>query len=325
MPRGDDDEDRPIAGEVEAGEQGGDALRTCRRPPSTIRPPCANPCRPIPERRPRPESSARSVGRGVGRARPGVDEDPRDGQAQLGADAEADVLLGRLMDPEIARRDRRCPRRSSRPAMRSATWRTRRRAGLRPPVGRRLGGQLEPGRVDHQADAAELAGRLRAPAQEAEVEPARCPDAESRHGRGCVRVEPATRRANARDVVVEQRRRPRARRARPSSRPGRPACGYSARISSSGEERGPGGQDRRLDDRVLGAVQAEEVAEPALGDGLGDDRRPVVAVVERRPRGTRNSGRRRARIRPRTTSAGRVGDVDRQRRSPSGPGAGRRR
>ena len=67
----------------------------------------------------------------------------------------------------------------------------------------------------------------------------------------------------------------------------------SARISSPGQDRGPGRQDGRLDHGVLGAVEAEEVAEPALGHRLDHDRRPLVAVVELDRRGTRSSGRRR--------------------------------
>ena len=54
----------------------------------------------------------------------------------------------------------------------------RRERSLDDPVRCRLDRELDARRVDHQADAAELASGLRAPAQQAEVQAARRPDAQ---------------------------------------------------------------------------------------------------------------------------------------------------
>ncbi len=47
-----------------------------------------------------------------------------------------------------------------------------------------LGGELEARCIDHESDPAELAWRLGAPAQESEMKPAGCLDAEPGHVRG---------------------------------------------------------------------------------------------------------------------------------------------
>ena len=43
----------------------------------------------------------------------------------------------------------------------------------------------------------------------------------------------------------------------------------------------PRGEDRGFDDRVLGAVEAEEFAEDAAVDDAGDDAGALVGVIER--------------------------------------------
>ena len=47
------------------------------------------------------------------------------------------------------------------------------------------------------------------------------------------------------------------------------------------EQADPRGQDGRFDDGVLGAIEAEEIAQRAAVDDAGDNRRALVAVVER--------------------------------------------
>ena len=212
---------------------------------------------------------------------------------------------GARIDRECGRTDRRSLGRQSRSATCSATRSARPASGPSArPSGGGLGRQLEARGVDHQADAAELAG---APG------PSPAGRSGAGSGSGCgrrswpsmVRVEPPPARPHA-HMIAPAARTPRVPQGRRSSRPGGASLRKSARISSSGKNVDPGGQDRRLDDRVLGAVEAEEVAETALGHRLGHDRRPLLAVVELDDAelviaaGVEEDP-------PRTTSAGRVG------------------
>ena len=101
----------------------------------------------------------------------------RHGQADLGADAESDMLG-------------RCPQ----DANSSRTWLDSHRGQAIPeaydeplgpirertfelPTVRRLGHELDRRVLDHQAEAAELSAQSGPPSQQAEMEPARCPDA----------------------------------------------------------------------------------------------------------------------------------------------------
>ena len=311
------------AGKSSRASRGGMPSRP-RRPPSTIRPPWANPCRPIPERRPRPVSSASSSIGGSGE--PGeLGQEPGDGQAELGARRRGrHAPAGRRSIREHAGGAGDARRRPGgrRPASATSSARLGQRA--RRPASRRRArpSSSSPGASIIRPTPPNCRGGLRPPAEEAEVEPARGPDAEARHGRGVSGSRPR-RRATSSTWSLEQRERL-ALGGPPVFSTRTASFRNSARISSSGRNVDPGRQDRGLDHRVLGPVQAEEVAEAALGHGLGRDRRPLVAVVEldhaelvvaagvdagsgpgrRRPAGSRRR---------------------RHGRSPPGPAAGRRR
>ena len=74
-------------------------------PPSTINPPCSKPCRPIPERRPRPvhrasSSTDTSVIAGEPEDRAG------DGQAKLSSDSQADMFGRDALDANMGGRQR---------------------------------------------------------------------------------------------------------------------------------------------------------------------------------------------------------------------------
>ena len=108
-----------------------------------------------------------------------------------------------------------------------------------------LGRQLKARGLDHQSHAAELPRCLRPPAQQAEVEPARSPDAKSRHERAGVRwpgrlprrrsgrTRAGGRRPCARRLLRSWRPAPPAARARPGSRPRGRSAVRVARIAAS--------------------------------------------------------------------------------------------
>ena len=261
-----------------------------RRPPSTIRPPWANPCRPIPERRPRPAAGARRApGRSAGPPAPA--SDPGDGQAELRARPQPGVLGGACTIASQAG-GAGGPRRQPTGDL-AAMSRTRDRpAGPRPARRRRRSAvRSSPGRSIIRPTPPNCRAECGPAGEEAEMEAAAGLDAKRRASWKDIRVEPRPGRPGGRGRVKQVKAACSAGAAGLLDQDGQLAVFGEDLVA--GQEVRPGRQDRGLDDRVLGAVEAEEVAQAALGDRLGLDRRPVVAVVERRSRGTRDSGTRR--------------------------------
>ncbi len=116
-------------------------------------------------------------------------DDPDNGQAELGSNSEADMIRrrGNHLDPG-GRDVRSIPRLSwslfldlaERVLNSVSQW-----AG-EAPVRRGLGEELDARCLDHQPDASKLPWRLRTPAQQTEVKAARGSDAKLRHERAAV-------------------------------------------------------------------------------------------------------------------------------------------
>ena len=95
------EQDRPFFREARVSPASGGGCASSRRPPSTISPPWKKPCSPMPERAAAPESVRQGFQRGVVVAGE-LAAAPDDGQAELGSDAEADVLGRRGDDLDSA-------------------------------------------------------------------------------------------------------------------------------------------------------------------------------------------------------------------------------
>ena len=218
-----------------------------------------------------------------------------DGQAELGADAEPDMLGGALT---IWIRGRGSPRKPSGCRLVAESADQLARPGR--PAGRRRSTRV-PARPSARGRAPRSSGRRRRTAgAPCGPQPSRPKwrrlgvriAAMSRHGRAAIGSGSSLVAGGLVHVLVQEAE------GRVLGR----AAGLvdeDGELAELGEDLGQGqegrprGQDRRLDHGVLGAVEAEEVAEPALGDGLGDDPSSARRGRPARRPGTRSSGRRR--------------------------------